>query len=225
MMKALFKILLLVIGLLVNYQSISAQSAQTVPQGDTQTWNEIELSIPVREKIKVIVNSQLRIGNDLTRLYSERASIGLAVKPKKWLTITPGYLFAHINNAFGSPDIENRLILDTELEKDLEGIVTVTSRNRFEHRMRTDEIQTNYRQQLRLSKDINIKGFELKLFVSNEIFYDLREGNWFRNRLMLGFDRKLNEKVTWQSYYLKQNDSQSQPGNLHVLGMGIKINF
>ena len=51
--------------------------AQQAAQDDTQTWQEVQISVPLKKKIDMVVNGQLRLGRNLTDFVDERGGMGL----------------------------------------------------------------------------------------------------------------------------------------------------
>jgi len=59
---------------------------------------------------------------------------------------------------------------------------------------------------------------KLSLFVSDEVFYDWSFNAWVRNRAAIGVSKVFTKHFTLDLYYMRQNDSHSFPGDLHIIG-------
>jgi hypothetical protein len=69
-----------------------AQTPSPVPKADTQSWNDIQLTVPIEKRVDFVVQGTLRIGDKITRPVDERWGIGFAFKVNKYLTFSPSYL-------------------------------------------------------------------------------------------------------------------------------------
>jgi hypothetical protein len=103
---------------------------------------------------------------------------------------------------------------------------TLSDRNVFEHRFRRPQINaTRYRNRLQVEHPFGPKQAKLTLFVSDEVFYDWSLNVWKRNRFSIGLSRKFNKHFTGDLYYLRQNDSHTRLGDLHVIGTTMRFHL
>jgi len=63
----------------------------------------------------------------------------------------------------------------------------------------------------------------LKVYVTDEPFYDSAYDRFSRNRLTFGVNKTLSKKLSVDFYYLRQDDRNSHPAVIHVIGTGWKI--
>lgn len=202
--------------------NICAQSQLQEPREDAQSWNEIELSVPLHKKVDLEFYGQVRFGRNFTHFVDERAGFGLSFKPNKYLTVEPTYKRIASQSFAGKTSYENRLSLGATVSLPL-GKFTVSDRNLVDRRLRSSGNTTQYRNRLQVEHPFKISDTKLKLFVSDEVFYDSVERAWIRNRFSIGVSRKFSERYTGEIYYLRQNDGFSRPGDLNVIGTTLRI--
>jgi hypothetical protein len=202
--------------------SVCAQSEPTEPRRDFQSWNEIELSVPLGKKVDLEFYGQFRLGRNLSHFVDERAGFGISFKPNKYLTIEPGYRRIAAQPVAGKSTRENRFSLEATVSVPV-GKFTVSDRNLVDRRLRSSGNTTQYRNRLQVERPFKISDTEIKLFVSNEVFYDSVERAWIRNRFSIGVSRKFSQRYTGEIYYLRQNDGFSRPGDLNVIGTTLRV--
>jgi hypothetical protein len=113
---------------------------------------------------------------------------------------------------------ENRLSVPATIRFTV-GKFTIADRNLYERRYRRPGINsTRYRQRLQIDHPIGPSKAKLSLFVSDEVFYDWSFNAWVRNRAAVGVTKVLNKHLAFDLYYMRQNDSHSFPGDLHIIG-------
>lgn len=199
-----------------------AQSQQPAPRDDTQSWNEVELSLPLNERVDLEFYGQLRVGRNLTHLVDERAGFGFSFKPNKYLTFEPSYRYIAAQPVAGRSTRENRLSFEATVSVPVRGF-TLSDRNLLDRRLRSSGNTTQYRNRLQVEHPVTLGGTQFKVFIADEVFYDSRERAWIRNRFSVGVSRKFSERYTGEIYYLRQNDGFSRPGDLHVIGTTLRV--
>lgn len=199
---------------------LAARAFAQAPKSDVQSWNEVQISTPICERVDLIFYGQLRIGRNISHFVDERIGGMLAFKVGQHLTLSPGYLYIATQPVAGKKGYENRPSFAATLRFSL-GKLVITDRNLFERRLRRPADSTRYRNRLQLEHPIGMA--KLRAFVSDEVFYDWSAGDWVRNRFAIGVNRGLGGGASLDLYYLRQNDGRSRPGNLHVLGTALKI--
>jgi Protein of unknown function (DUF2490) len=197
-----------------------AGHAQVLPdQTDTQNWNDVFLTVPVTGPFDVILQGTIRNGRDISRPVDERLGLGFSFRIGKYVAVVPNYLYIGMQPFEGRRVFENRLSLLTQVRFPV-GRFTIADRNLFERRIRRPINSTRYRNRLQVEHPIGPKDHKLSLFVSDEVFYDWSFNAWVRNRAAIGVSKVVNKHFTLELYYMRQNDSHSLPGDLHVIGTG-----
>lgn len=205
-----------ILVLLISSIGSRAQSTRS-SQTDTQNWNDVYFTVPLAGPVDFIMQGTIRNGRDVSRPVDERLGVGFVFKVGKYLTVVPNYLYIDAQPFEGRRTFENRLSV-TSIVRFPVGRFTFAERNIFERRLRTAGVSTRYRNRLQVDYRIGPDKHKLSLFVSDEVFYDWSFNAWGRNRAAVGISKVLNKNVTLELYYLRQNDSHSVPGDLHVIG-------
>ncbi len=210
--------------MLCFFNDAIAQSPQSTSRDDTQSWNEVELSLPLNERVDLEFYGQLRVERNLSHLVDERAGIGFSFKPNKYLNLEPSYRYIAAQPFAGRSTRENRLSFEATVSVPVCGF-TLSDRNLIDRRLRSSGNTTQYRNRLQVEHPVTLGGTQFKVFVADEVFYDSRERAWIRNRFSVGVSRKFSERYTGEIYYLRQNDGFSRPGDLHVIGTTLRVRF
>ncbi len=205
--------------------SSSGQSIPPAPTDDTQLWNDLQVTLPLKKKIDLIFNGSLRIGRNLSHLVGQRAGVSFAYKANKFLTFETGYLYVASQPSAGRKSYNTTLSFGGTLKFPI-GKFTLSDRNLVERRFRNSRSDsTRYRNRLRLEYPVVAGKTKFNVFASNEVFYDWSVNEWVRNRFAVGANKKLSQSLTAELYYMRQNDGRSRPGDLHIIGSIFRLNF
>jgi hypothetical protein len=199
-------------------------SAQTlVPEADTQSWTDVQLTIPLGKKVDFLIQGALRIGGNLSKAVDERWGFGFNYKLHKYVTLNELYFHREARPPNGRHEVEERLALGATLRKPL-GKFTLSNRNLFERRWRQPQIDVwRYRNRVQLEHPFTIGKEKFTWFVADEMFYDWSVNDWVRNRFAVGASHAFNKHFTGDLYYLRQNDGRSRPGDIHVIGTTLRF--
>lgn len=190
---------------------------------DVQSWNEVNLTIGINEKFDLYIPFTARITKDISGLGDFRVGFGFTYKPTKSLAITPFHTFISTKNSRGFFKAENRSALRA-VYKFPKSIVDVSHRSQIELRVRSTGTTWRYRPSITVEKALPESiGRGLKVFVTEEPFYDSASGRFSRNRFSGGVGKKLTDEISLDIYYLRQGDNFSQPGTIHVVGTTWKV--
>lgn len=201
----------------------SAQATSPPPTDDTQLWSDVQLTVPLKKKVDLILTGTFRLGRNLTNPIEERGAISLAFKANNYLTFETGYLYIATQSSKIRRNYENRLVLSGTIKFPI-GKFTLSDRSQFERRFRNSQSDsTRYRNRLRVEYPVVVGSQKFNVFASNEIFYDWSVNKWIRNRFAVGANKKLSQRLTAEVYYMRQNDGRSRPGDLHVIGTIFKV--
>lgn len=190
---------------------------------DVQSWNDVQLSVPMSKQFDFYTALTLRFGKNITRLNDERYAFGFVYKPNKYLSIQPFYWHINARNARSRFRTEQRLNLRVAYRFPFKRFGLV-HRSTFERRMRSPQNSWRYRPSLTFEKDVpkNIIP-EAKFFVTEEVFYDSIPRKFSRNRFSVGITKTITKKLSVDVFYMRQNDGFARPGNLNVVGTGWKV--
>ncbi len=201
----------------------SAQTAQTVDDEDIQSWNDVQLTVPVTKEFDFYAAVTARFGKNVSRLNDRRFAVGFVYKLSKSWSFQLFYLKIRARNTSGRFGSEHRLNLRAGYRFPFKKF-SLSHRSWFERRLRSPRNSWRYRPSLTLEKDIPKKFIsKAKLFMTEEIFYDSILKRFSRNRFTVGVTRALTKQLSLDVYYMRQNDGFSRPGNLNVIGTSFKV--
>ena len=213
----IIKFAVLVAGILVWAANAAAQSR--VPDDDTQSWNDFQLTVPMTKKAEFYVAGTLRIGDNVTTPVDERWGVGFNYKVNQYLTLSQLVFSRSARPPNGLvTETETRLAFGATVQKPI-GKFTLSNRSAFERRWRSPQVDAwRYRNRVRLEHPFKIDKTKFTWFVSDEFFYDWSLHDWVRNRAAIGAYHAFNKHFTLELYYMRQNDGRSRPGDIHVIG-------
>jgi hypothetical protein len=198
--------------------------AQTITDDeDVQSWNDVQLTIPINKEFDFYTSLTLRLGKNITRLNDGRYAVGVVYHPNKFWSFQPFYWFINARNARGQFKAEHRLNMRATYRFPTKSF-GLSHRSAFEYRIRQPRNSFRWRPSLTFDKDIpkNIIP-KAKFFVSDEVFYDSILNKFSRNRFSIGITKILNKKLSLDLYYMRQNDGYAHPGDLNVVWASWKI--
>ena len=196
----------------------SAQSQTPVPKADTQSWNDIQLAIPLNKKVDFTIQGTLRIGDNITTPVDARWGVGWVFKVNKFLSLNPFYFHREAKPPNGKREVEERLTLGATVRFPL-GKFTLSERNWFERRWREPQVDAwRYRNAVLLEHPFNIRKKKFTFGVGDEVFYDWSLHVWVRNRFAVGASHAFNKHFTLYVYGMRQNDGRTRPGDINIIG-------
>jgi len=204
--------------LLLIAKSVAAQTKPPVPETDVQSWNDVQLTVPVGKKVDFVMQGTLRLGDKLTNPVDERFGAGFNYKLNPHITLQQTVLARVARPPNGRSEHETRLTLGATLQEPI-GKFALSDRNWFERRWRDPQVDAwRYRNRIRLEHPFQIKQTNFTWFVSDEVFYDWSLHAWVRNRAAVGAAHTFNKQFSLDIYYMRQNDGRTHPGDLHIIG-------
>ena len=199
------------------------QTSDEEPRTDNQFRGEVEVAVPIVKDLFLTVGGDLRVGQvDDNRFV--RGEVGVLYKQEigKYLTVVPRYRYRAEQLFSGASSTENRLSADGVVNFKIRKF-EITDNNLFEFRFRRSGNSQRYRNRLKVSHPLKVGKTNIDLFVSDEVYYEVEERAWTRNRFKVGFGKDLGERGGYEVYYMRQNDGFSRPGDLHVFGIEFEI--
>lgn len=217
----MLKIALSLITIVAFSVFINAQA--TVDRADNQSWNDVQLTVPMTEQFDFFLQGTFRFGKNVTRLSDRRIQVGFTYKPTKSLTLSPFYWNIVARNSSGRFRQEHRLNFRAVYRFPIKKF-GLSHRSTFEYRLRRPVNSWRYRPSLTFEKDIPEKFIpKAKFFVTEEVFYDSILKKFSRNRFSIGINKTINKKLSLDVFYMRQNDGFSVPGDLNIVGTAWKI--
>jgi hypothetical protein len=196
---------------------LSALGQTRVPKSDNQSWNDVQLTVPLTKVVDFTMQGTLRLGDNVTQTVDQRWGIGFVIKVNKYLSFNPFYFHREARPPNGRHESEDRATLGATVRLPA-GKFTISDRNYFERRWREPQVDAwRYRNRIQLEHPFEIGKKKFTWFVSDEVFYDWSLRVWPRNRASAGLTHPFNKHVTLELYYTRQNDSHTRPGDLNII--------
>jgi len=197
--------------------SVVGQIVNRVPKSDNQSWNDLQIAIPLTKKVDYTLQLTGRFGDDISQIVDLRFGAGWVIKPNKYLSFAPFYFHREARPPNGRHEREDRLTLGAQVRFPV-GKFTITDRNFFERRWREPQRDAwRYRNKVQIEHPFEIEKKKFTWFVSDEVFYDWSLHLWPRNRFGAGIARPFNKHITLELYYTRQNDGFTRPGDLNII--------
>ncbi|MGI8885061.1 MAG: DUF2490 domain-containing protein [Pyrinomonadaceae bacterium] len=214
------------LGLIIFVFSILSADAQTVASDeDFQSWNDVQITVPMTKKVDFYTAFTSRFGKNVSRINDSRFAGGFIYKPTKSLSFQPVYWRIDARNANSRFRAEHRLNFRVTYRFPFKKF-GLSHRSGFEYRLRRPRNSFRYRPSLTFEKAIpkNIIP-KANFFVTEEIFYDSLLKKFSRNRFTVGINKTLNKNLSLDVYYMRQNDGTTPPGDLNVVRTALKVKF
>ena len=207
--------------LLCAFIGVPAQTR--VPKSDTQSWTDIQLTVPVNKKIDLLIQGTVRFGGNISTPVDERWGFGFNYKIQKYVTLNELYFHREAKPPHGRQEHEDRFTFGATLRKPI-GKFALIDRNWFERRWREPQVDAwRYRNRLQLEHPFHISKAKFTGYVADEIFYDWSVHDWVRNRISVGASHAFNKHFTGDLYFLRQNDGRSRPGDINTIGTQLRF--
>lgn len=205
------------------FVAASAQITAILDDDDIQSWNDVGVTVGVNKNIDLYFPVTFRFTRDVSRFNEGRIGAGVVIKPSENFSITPIYTFIRVRNSRRVFTTENRLSLAFGYRFPVKRF-SLSHRSQFERRFRATGNTWRYRPSITIGKELPenfVPG--LKVFATEEPFYDSASQRFSRNRVTFGVNKTLTKNLSLDLYYMRQDDNFSTPGLLHVIGTTWKV--
>jgi hypothetical protein len=193
--------------------------------GDWQFWNTVSLEKQINKELKIILEEETRLGQDMGDFAYQHIDAGLMRKMTNWLDLSLNYrhIFQKKDNAW---EEEYRPHFNATLKCRWFNL-DFSNRNRFEYRILSKTKDSwRYRNMSKIKIPLNWTKFKLSPYIAEEAFFNFDQGDFNRNRLYLGSEFKLVKNLQGELYYLRQSsESRGNWTDINVLGTKIKLIF
>jgi hypothetical protein len=201
----------------------NAKPQTRVPKSDNQSWNDVQITVPMSKKVEMVVLGTLRLGDNFSQPVDERWGLRFNIAVNKYVTLQTSYFHRDAEPPNGRHEREERGTVGANLRVPL-GKFTFNSRNWFERRWREPQVDAwRYRNRLQLEHPFKIGKTKFVWVVNDEVFYDWSLHDWVRNRFAVGVNHTFNKHFTLDTYVMRQNDGRSRPGDINVIGTTWRI--
>jgi hypothetical protein len=197
---------------------------------DVQFWNETVVSIPVIkskdkngkefDRLSGQVIGIFRIGKNSIQFGDKRIGAGFEYRVNKFLSLQPSYIYRAESSRGGSRLYESRIRVAANLQKDFPKI-RLRNRNMIDYRQRKSRTTDPTFYRGRIQTIFPQKKFDP--YVMNEFYYELTSKKITRNRLFFGFNKKINNNLTTDTFYVWQKNRTGTIKTVHGFGINLRI--
>ncbi len=196
----------------------NAAGQTPVPKSDTQSWNDVQFTIPLNKKTEFVLIGTLRIGGNISKPVDERWGFRFNYALDKYITLQTSYFHRDARAPNARHEREERGTVGANLRLPF-GKFTFNSRNWVERRWREPQPDAwRYRNRLQIEHPFKIGKAKFVWLVNDEFFYDSVLNDWVRNRFAVGINHAFNKHLTLDTYVMRQNDGRSRPGDINIIG-------
>ena len=208
---------------MIGFFVVFANAQLITDDEDFQSWNDVQLTVPLNKAFDYYTAFTLRFGKNVSRINDGRFAVGFAWKPTKALSIMPFYWSIQARNARSVFRREHRLNLRATYRFPFKNF-GLTHRSTYEYRMRAPLNTWRYRAAMQFEKNLPEKFIpKARFLLADEVFYDSATGRFSRNRFQIGVSKTLNKIMTLDVTYMRQNDGFSHPGDLNTIWSALRI--
>ena len=193
--------------------------------GDFQVWHTENQDVKINKETKLTLEEEFRFGDSAHEFYYQHYDAGLLYDVNKNFSVGVNYRQVYELKG-GEFKEENRPHINAILKGELGGF-QLDDRNRFEYRhFDYQEDFWQYRNKFTARFPWKFTKLDIRPYLADEIFVNLKESDFSRNRFYSGLGLDLTKNIKADIYYLLQ--ASKSPGKwlkANVLGTKLKIVF
>lgn len=232
-------ILILRFSLLLAALSPVTQAQETT--ASRQFWPEVDVYIELKPTIRLnflgTVSKSVEDGEFRNaQAYEAQFGAHLDYIPNEHVILRTGYRFG---SSVGDSESfkEHRFLTEQTFRTLLPGGLLLSDRNREDFRFVDGDFSFRYRNRVTVEREFHLfRRRSITPYVSGEIFYDSRYDIWNRNRYAVGIQTSLRRgpvrkllspkrQVIFDLYFMRQNDSRTDPAHVNALGAALSFYF
>ncbi len=192
---------------------------------DNQLWNETRLVYKLTPQLNVFTAGTFRLTNDFGEFGRASGRLGIGWQPIPSFTLMPSYLYTVDDPASASSKAESRLCLQTSYRIPVE-TVTLSLINTTEYRMpEGSPASWRLRPKVEFSHPLGPDSLNLNGYVANELFYDEGKNAFTKDRVFVGFEKKLGEYTAAELYYCRELSMLGTKPDINVIGIDVRFTF
>lgn len=201
----------------------AAQDIVPVPDpDDSQLWTAVQLAVPLKDRVDLIVSGTLRLGRDFSHPVYETGGASVRFGLGRYFALSPIYQFVATQYYPGVHTRENRLSINGVVSVPIKWLV-VDSMHQLEQRFREPRNSNRYRTRVQVEWPFRFRDADYRLFSWEEAAYDWSFHAWSRNRIAVGAGKRLSSKLVVDLFFLKQNARFSRPRDISAIGVTFRI--
>jgi len=203
--------------------SKARQAATLAERADTQAWVEVDVTLPVSERLELTWVSFARLSSEIGRAVMYANGLYADVAIGDHLTLTPFYNQYHVYGyttgqwaRTGEPGFDFTVAGGSPQ-------CQLSDRSRLYYVLGGTTSPWVYRNRPRIDCRVRSGLHDLTVFVSDEFFHYPTFGGWTRYRFISGARMRLNKRCAIDLYYLRQVDQRQIPGTINALGLTFEL--
>jgi hypothetical protein len=192
-----------------------------------QYWNTLEANFDLNKDWKIEFEQDMRLGDDGGNLYYNSSDLGFVYKSlADRIEIGFGYKQISEKDDDNVWQPEYRPHFSATLKDKIFGL-DFSNRSRFEYRNREDNTDLwRYRNRLSVELPYEFTVFKMRPYITDEVFFNLDEQGYNRNRLNAGVILDLSKNTKAKIYYLWQRTrSSGQWQEINAVGTTLVLNL
>lgn len=214
-----------VFAVLFAFAAATNVLSQHPDETDVQSWNDLQISIPLNKKIDLQLLSTARFGENLSRFEHGRIGAGISASLGNGFSAGANYQLIESRNSQSKFTTEHRYSFRGGYRFPVKKI-GLSHRSTYEYRVRSGGNSWRYRAAVTVEKKLPDNWMrDAEVFLTEEVFYVSTAGRFARNRISAGVSKKVNSNLTLDVYYMRQNDGTTHPGDLHVIGTSWRVHL
>ncbi|MCI0531964.1 MAG: DUF2490 domain-containing protein [candidate division Zixibacteria bacterium] len=193
--------------------------------GDWQIWSTAGVQGKVYLGWTVKLEEQFRFGNQAADIYYHHVQTDLVYQIRSWMAL--GLTYRHIYmKVAGIWQQEKRPTLGVALSTS-RSIYRLEMSQKLERHIRDwSDNGWSYRNKLSVTLEKSWTQFDVKPYLADEIFVNLKGGGVYRNRLFAGVKSRLFDKIYPDLFFLWQStESPVSWTDFYVLGGNLNFRF
>lgn len=194
-------------------------------EGDFQYWSSVGVSFDINKDWEVTFEEQFKLGENAGHLYQHHSDLGFVYKGfADWIDLGFNYRLVREKDSSDKWRQENRPHLNVTLKRKLFDL-DLSSRSRLEYRDKEDKKDLwRYRNKVTLKLPLELTKLKLKPYLADEVFFNLDEEGYNKNRVYAGASFKLTKNIKGEIFYLWQS-SRYDGGRKDINVIGTKLKF
>jgi len=188
-----------------------------------EVWPEIDLVYHLNDRDKFIGLFDYNQKRDSGSSYQAETGLTFEHKFTDFVWARIGYRHANATN--GGDFEENRLLLEQTFRVALPALVMVDFRTREDFRWLNTGYSMRFRERIQVQRDTTIGSYTFTPYVSTEVYFDTRYGQFARYRLIAGTAFPIGKHLTFEPYFAHQVDFVDSSSIVDALGLILTVSF